>query len=119
MFSGASHKKEYMAQRSTTVSIPASGSGPGEVISGPARSKVIRDCRMLKPNSGEFMSRLGRKIPTGGTQTGLPMTYMHNGRQFIVFTAAAGDATGSAQGVAYALSAGGGGGQREPRGPQQ
>ena len=42
------------------------------------------------------------RIPTGGTQTGLPMTYMLNGRQYIVF-AAAGSQGASAAFVAYAL----------------
>ena len=44
------------------------------------------------------------RIPTGGPQSGLPMTYMHGGRQFIVF-AASSTAGGSAQLVAYALPA--------------
>jgi quinoprotein glucose dehydrogenase len=64
------------------------------------------------------------RIPTGGPQSGLPMTYMLNGRQFIVF-AASSAAGGSAQLVAYALPAapatGGRGGARGggQRGPQQ
>jgi glucose dehydrogenase len=72
--------------------------------------------RAIDKKTGEIVWET--KIPTGGTQTGLPMTYMHNGRQFIVFTAAAGDATGSAQLVAYAMPAGGGAGPRGggPRG---
>jgi quinoprotein glucose dehydrogenase len=44
------------------------------------------------------------QIPTGGTQTGLPITYMLNGRQYIVF-AAAGTGGASAAFVAYALPA--------------
>jgi quinoprotein glucose dehydrogenase len=75
--------------------------------------------RAIDKKTGEILWET--KIPTGGTQTGLPMTYMHSGRQFIVFTAAAGDATGSAQLVAYAMPAGGGAGPRGggPRGAQQ
>jgi quinoprotein glucose dehydrogenase len=44
------------------------------------------------------------RIPTGGPQSGLPMTYMLNGRQYIVF-AASGVNGGSAQLVSYALPA--------------
>jgi quinoprotein glucose dehydrogenase len=44
------------------------------------------------------------QIPTGGTQTGLPITYMLNGRQYIVF-AAAGTGGASTAFVAYALPA--------------
>jgi hypothetical protein len=44
------------------------------------------------------------QIPTGGTQTGLPITYMLNGRQYIVF-AAAGTGGAPAAFVAYALPA--------------
>jgi hypothetical protein len=36
------------------------------------------------------------------------MTYLHNGRQFIVFAAAGGETGGSAQLIAYALPAAGG-----------
>jgi len=43
------------------------------------------------------------KIPTGGTQTGLPMTYLLNNRQYIVFAAAPASSTGSAAFIAYAL----------------
>jgi glucose dehydrogenase len=45
------------------------------------------------------------KIPAGGTQTGLPMTYLVNGRQYIVFAAAPAPGGGSAAFVAYALPA--------------
>jgi quinoprotein glucose dehydrogenase len=44
------------------------------------------------------------RIPTGGPQSGLPMTYLLNGRQYIVF-AASGANGGSAQLVSYALPA--------------
>jgi quinoprotein glucose dehydrogenase len=72
--------------------------------------------RAIDKKTGEILSET--RIPTGGTQTGLPMTYMHNGRQYIVFAAAAGDAMGSAQLVAYTMPAGGGAGPRGggPRG---
>jgi quinoprotein glucose dehydrogenase len=42
------------------------------------------------------------RIPVGA-QTGLPMTYMHDGRQFIVFAAADAPSKTPAQLVAYAL----------------
>ena len=64
------------------------------------------------------------RIPTGGPQSGLPISYMLNGRQYIVF-AASSAAGGSAQLVAYALPAapaggrGGGARGRGQRGAQQ
>jgi quinoprotein glucose dehydrogenase len=51
------------------------------------------------------------RIPTAGPQSGLPMTYVHGGRQYIVFAASSGDG-GSAQLVAYALPAASGAGAR-------
>jgi len=46
------------------------------------------------------------QIPMPGMQTGVPMTYVHQGRQFILVPVAATAATGStAQLVAYALPA--------------
>ena len=51
------------------------------------------------------------RIPTAGPQSGLPMTYLHGGRQYIVF-AASSTAGGSAQLVAYALPAASGAGAR-------
>jgi len=59
------------------------------------------------------------QIPMPGMQTGVPMTYVHQGRQFILVPVAATAATGStAQLVAYALPAAGGagGGGRGGRG---
>jgi quinoprotein glucose dehydrogenase len=41
-------------------------------------------------------------IPAG-TQTSLPMTYMHGGRQYIVFTAGNASTSTPAQLVAYAI----------------
>ena len=58
------------------------------------------------------------RIPTGGPQSGLPMTYMHGGRQYIVFAASSGDG-GAAQLVAYALPAATGGGRGGARGGQR
>jgi quinoprotein glucose dehydrogenase len=59
------------------------------------------------------------RIPTGGTQSGLPMAYMLNGRQYIVF-AASGANGGSAQLVSYALPPAPAGGARGgQRGAQQ
>ena len=44
------------------------------------------------------------QIPMPGMQTGVPMTYVHQGRQFILVPVAANAATGTtAQLVAYAL----------------
>jgi len=54
---------------------------------------------------GQYGVRTGdwpTRIPTGGPQSGLPTTYLLNGRQYIVF-AASSAAGGSAQLVAYAL----------------
>ena len=51
------------------------------------------------------------RIPTGGPQSGLPMTYMLNGRQYIAFAASAATG-GSAQLVAYALPAAPAAGER-------
>jgi quinoprotein glucose dehydrogenase len=42
-------------------------------------------------------------IPGGAVQSGLPMTYMHQGRQYIVFSA--GDSKNPAQVIAYSLPA--------------
>jgi len=59
------------------------------------------------------------QIPMPGMQTGVPMTYVHQGRQFILVPVAAGTGT-TAQLVAYALpapaGAGGGRGGRGGRG---
>jgi quinoprotein glucose dehydrogenase len=81
--------------------------------------------RALDKRTGQILWE--HRIPTGGSTTGKPMTYVHNGRQFIVF-AAAGETGGSAQLVAYALPAGGGqrgggrggarGGAANPAAPQ-
>ena len=59
------------------------------------------------------------QIPMPGMQTGVPMTYVHQGRQFILVPVAANAQAGStAQLVAYALPAPGGrgGGGRGGRG---
>jgi quinoprotein glucose dehydrogenase len=59
------------------------------------------------------------QIPMPGMQTGVPMTYVHQGRQFILLPVSATAATGTtAQLVAYALPAAGGagGGGRGGRG---
>jgi quinoprotein glucose dehydrogenase len=60
------------------------------------------------------------QIPMPGMQTGVPMTYVHNGRQFILVAVGANAATGTAaQLVAYALpqpAAAGGAGGRGARG---
>ncbi|HEX4997946.1 MAG TPA: pyrroloquinoline quinone-dependent dehydrogenase [Terriglobia bacterium] len=47
------------------------------------------------------------RIPTGGSQSGLPMTYMLNGRQYVVFAASGTDGS-SAQLIAYATASTGG-----------
>jgi len=53
---------------------------------------------VLNKRTGERIARLD--IPSG-TQTGVPMTYLHNGRQYVVFsTTAAGQPS---EIVAYAL----------------
>ncbi|HEX4998126.1 MAG TPA: pyrroloquinoline quinone-dependent dehydrogenase [Terriglobia bacterium] len=65
--------------------------------------------------TGEMIAQ----IPMPGMQTGVPMTYVHQGRQFILVAVGANAANGStAQMVAYALpdGAGGGGGGRGGRG---
>jgi quinoprotein glucose dehydrogenase len=50
------------------------------------------------------------QIPMPGMQTGVPMTYVHQGRQFILVAAAANAQSGTtAQLVAYALPVPGGG----------
>jgi quinoprotein glucose dehydrogenase len=56
--------------------------------------------RALDKTSGQILWET--QIPTGGAQTGLPVTYMHKGKQYVVF-AAAGQARGAGQLVAYAL----------------
>jgi quinoprotein glucose dehydrogenase len=60
------------------------------------------------------------QIPMPGMQTGVPMTYVHQGRQFILVAVGANQANGTtAQMVAYALPGGGGaagGGARGARG---
>jgi quinoprotein glucose dehydrogenase len=58
------------------------------------------------------------QIPMPGPQTGVPMTYVHQGRQFILLPVAANAETGTtAQLVAYALPVPGGrGGGRGARG---
>ena len=59
------------------------------------------------------------QIPMPGMQTGVPMTYVHQGRQFILVPVAANAQAGTtAQLVAYALPApgGAGGGGRGGRG---
>jgi quinoprotein glucose dehydrogenase len=57
------------------------------------------------------------QIPMPGMQTGVPMTYVHQGRQFILVPVAATAATGStAQLVAYALPAPAAAGGRGGRG---
>jgi glucose dehydrogenase len=59
------------------------------------------------------------QIPMPGMQAGVPMTYVHQGRQFILVSVAANAANGTtAQLVAYALPApgGAGGGGRGGRG---
>ena len=58
------------------------------------------------------------QIPMPGTQTGVPMTYVHQGRQYILVPVAANAATGTtAQLVAFALPApAGAGGGRGGRG---
>jgi len=63
------------------------------------------------------------QIPMPGMQTGVPMTYVHQGRQFILLPVAANAQTGTtAQLVAYALpvpaAPGGGRGGRGQRGQQ-
>jgi glucose dehydrogenase len=64
------------------------------------------------------------QIPMPGMQTALPMTYVHNGRQFILVAVGANQATGQGpQLVAYALpqpapAGGGGRGGRGARGEQ-
>jgi quinoprotein glucose dehydrogenase len=54
--------------------------------------------------TGEIVAQL----PMPGMQTGVPMTYLHQGRQFILVAVGAGTGT-TAQLVAYALPAPGGG----------
>ena len=62
--------------------------------------------------TGELVAQL----PMPGMQTGLPMTYMHNNRQFILVAVGAADGQGP-QLVAYAIpAAGGAGGGRGGRG---
>jgi hypothetical protein len=62
--------------------------------------------------TGELIAQL----PMPGMQTALPMTYIHNNRQFILVAVGARDGQGP-QLVAYALpAAGGGGGGRGGRG---
>jgi hypothetical protein len=63
--------------------------------------------------TGELLAQL----PMPGMQTGLPMTYVHQGRQFILVSVGAANGQGP-QLVAYALPApaGGGGGGRGGRG---
>src|SRR5262249_22558819 len=58
------------------------------------------------------------EIPMPGMQTGVPMTYVHQGRQFVLVPVAANAQTGTtAQLVAYALPVpGGNGGGRGGRG---
>jgi hypothetical protein len=57
------------------------------------------------------------QIPMPGMQTGVPMTYVHQGRQFILVPVAATAATGStAQLVAFALPAPAAAGGRGGRG---
>jgi quinoprotein glucose dehydrogenase len=62
------------------------------------------------------------QIPMPGMQTGVPMTYVHQGRQFILVAAGANQQSGTtAQLVAYALplpAPAGGRGQRGQRGQQ-
>ena len=61
------------------------------------------------------------QIPMPGMQTGVPMTYVHQGRQFILVPVAANAETGTtAQLMAYALPVPGGrgGGGRGQRGQQ-
>jgi len=61
------------------------------------------------------------QLPMPGTQTGVPMTYVHQGRQFILVPVAANAETGTtAQLVAFALPVPGGrGGGRGQRGQVQ
>ena len=58
--------------------------------------------RILNKATGEILWE--SPIP-GGEQTGLPMSYLHDGKQFIVFAAAGNPATRtSANLIAYALA---------------
>jgi quinoprotein glucose dehydrogenase len=61
--------------------------------------------------TGEIIAQL----PMPGRQTGVPMTYVHQGRQFILVAAAAGGGAGP-QLLAYALPAPAGAGGRGGRG---
>jgi quinoprotein glucose dehydrogenase len=119
------HKRRYTSEhkeQSSTVRCddPAHGSGShagmlvtktllfsGEGLTG-------RLFRAIDKKTGDS---LGNKDSTGGTQTGLPMTYMHNGRQYIVLQQPLRCDRVRTQLVAYTMPAGGaparGGGPRE------